>query len=140
LQYTPQPWVRRVVLIPHLAMRPWNLLNAWDDTTLVCYPAADDDAPADPDAPPVRLVRLHKALGDEKRLRMLKTLARGAATLQQLADATGLAKSSAHHHTVILRSAGLVTVTLEDTSRYALRRDALPEVARWLDSFLEESR
>ena len=137
LQYTPQQWVRRVVLIPHLAMRPWNVMNAWDEATIVCYPAADHDLPADPAEPPSRLVRLHKALGDEKRLRMLRVLSSRTATLQELADATGLAKSSAHHHTVILRSAGLITVTLEDTSRYTLRREALPDVARWLDAYLE---
>jgi DNA-binding transcriptional ArsR family regulator len=83
------------------------------------------------------LVRLHKALGDEKRLRMLKVLAQGPATLQELADAVGLAKSSAHHHTVILRSAGLVRVTLEENSRYSLRREFIPEASAMLGTFLE---
>jgi DNA-binding transcriptional ArsR family regulator len=118
-------------------MRPWNIMNAWDETTIVCYPAADPDDVADPDEPPVRLVRLHKALGDERRLRMLKLLSRRSATLQELADATGLAKSSAHHHTVILRSAGLLTVTLEDNSRYALREGVVPEVSRWLTDYVQ---
>ena len=138
LQYTANTWTRRVLLVPHVAMRPWNVMNAWDDVTIVCYPADDEPSPADPTEPPARLVRLHKALGDEKRLRMLKVLAiSGGATLQELAGATGLAKSSAHHHTVILRSAGLLNVTLEDNSRYTLRRDAVPEMSGWLEDFLE---
>lgn len=137
LEFTPQPWTRRVILIPHIAMRPWNVMNAWDDTQIICYPAADESLGVDTTAPPPRLVRLHKALGDERRLRMLKRLARGTATLQELADAAGLAKSTAHHHTVILRSAGLITVTLEDTSRYTLRADAVTDGGPSLGAYLE---
>ena len=137
LEYTPQPWARRVLLLPHLAMRPWNVLCAHDEVAIICYPVADDSLGADPDAPPARLVRLHKALGDEKRLRMLKVMAKGAADLQELADVAGLAKSSAHHHLVILRSAGLIRVTTGEQGRYSLRRDFIPEAARWLEAFLE---
>jgi DNA-binding transcriptional ArsR family regulator len=86
------------------------------------------------------LLRLHKALSDEKRLRMLRLLADGPATLQQLADGVGLAKSSAHHHLVILRSAGLVKVTLERESLYTLRRDSIYDASRQLGAFLEGSR
>jgi len=139
LQYTPQPWARRVLLVPHVTMRPWNIMHAYDDVSVVCYPVADESLGVDVAAPPARLVRLHKALGDEKRLRILKRLARSGATLQELADEVGLAKSSTHHHLVILRSAGLTRVTLEDDSRYTLRREFLPEASGWLPAFLEES-
>jgi len=37
----------------------------------------------------------------------------------------------------LLRSAGLLNVTLEDNSRYTLRRDAVPEMSGWLEDFLE---
>ena len=50
---------------------------------------------------------------------------------------TGLAKSSAHHHLVILRSAGLVKVTTGEESIYTLRRDVIPEASAMLGSFLE---
>ena len=120
-------------------MRPWNLMNAYDDVSVVCYPVADESLGVDHTAPPARLVRLHKALGDEKRLRILKRLAGGGATLQELADQVGLAKSSTHHHLVILRSAGLIRVTLEDDSRYTLRPEFIPEATRWLEAFLERS-
>src|SRR5207248_5604690 len=120
IKYVPQPWARRVVLIPQIAMRPWNVMDAWDDATIVAYPASDETV-SDPDEPPASLIRLHKALGDEKRLRILKRLAREPATLKELAEAAGVGKPTAHHHTVILRSAGLLSVTLEDDSRYSLR-------------------
>ena len=84
------------------------------------------------------MLRLYKALSDEKRLRILKRLVTGSATLQELADAVGLAKSSTHHHMVILRSAGLVTVT-EDLQRlYTLRTDTIPEASDLLNAFLQE--
>jgi len=137
LEYTPQPWIRHVLLVPHVTMRPWNVMNAYDDVYIIGYPAADESFGMDRTAPPARLVRLHKALGDEKRLRMLKMLARSSATLQELADEVGLAKSSAHHHLVILRSAGLIRVTLEEQSRYTLRGEFIPEASGWLQAFLE---
>jgi DNA-binding transcriptional ArsR family regulator len=135
LKYVPQPWARRVVLIPHIAMRPWNVMDAWDDATIVCYPASDE-AVSDPDEPPASLIRLHKALGDEKRLRILRRLARGPATLKELSDAAGVGKPTAHHHTVILRAAGLLSVTLEDDSRYSLRPGAVDETGAWLRGYL----
>ena len=137
LEYRAQPWTRRVLLIPHVTMRPWNVMNAYDDVYVIGYPVADESLGVDGTAPPARLVRLHKALGDEKRLRMLRMLARSSATLQELADGAGIAKSTAHHHLVILRSAGLIRVTLEEQSRYTLRREFVPEAAGWLPAFLE---
>jgi DNA-binding transcriptional ArsR family regulator len=138
LQFRSEPWMRRLLLVPHMAMRPWNVMSAHDDLAIIFYPVADETLGTDAAAPPARLVRLHKALGDEKRLRILKVLASGPATLQELASAVGLAKSSTHHHMVILRSAGLVLVgVFDDNTRYSLRRDFLPEAATLLGEFLE---
>jgi Bacterial regulatory protein, arsR family len=137
LEFRREPWARRVVLIPQVVLRPWNTMGAWEDLYVLAYPVADESLGVDVAAPPLGLVRLHKALGDEKRLKMLKVLAKGSASLQQLAQATGLAKSSAHHHLVILRSAGLVKVTTGEESIYTLRRDFLPEASAMLGTFLE---
>lgn len=140
LELRPEPWIRRVVLIPHVAMRPWNVSSAWEDAEIICYPVADESLGIDPTAPPARLLRLYKALSDDKRLRILKVLARSSATLQELADAVGLAKSTAHHHLVILRSAGLVRVTTELHSTYSLRREAVRDVSSILGDFLDGER
>jgi DNA-binding transcriptional ArsR family regulator len=80
---------------------------------------------------------LHKALADDKRLRILKLLAGSDMTLQQLSDAVGLAKSTAHHHTVILRSAGLIRASTELEGRYSLRLEGLAEAGSSLAAFLE---
>jgi DNA-binding transcriptional ArsR family regulator len=137
LQFRREPWARRVILLPQVALRPWNTMGGWEDLYILGYPVADASLGVDRSAPPANLVRLHKALGDEKRLRMLKILARGTASLQELARATGIAKSSAHHHLVILRAAGLVKVTTGEESIYTLRRDFIPEASALLGTFLE---
>jgi DNA-binding transcriptional ArsR family regulator len=137
LSYVPEAWVRRVILTPHLAMRPWNVTCAYDDAYVLCYPVADESLGVDRSAPPAQLLRLHKALADDKRLRILKLLATGDRSLQEIADAVGLAKSTAHHHTVILRSAGLVRTSTEVDNRYSLRRDAIAEAGPALAQFIE---
>ena len=137
LEFRPEAWIQRVVLFPHVAMRPWNVLSARMGDSLICYPVADESLGIEPGAPPPALVRLHRALGDEKRLRMLSVLASTPeAGLQELADAVGLAKSSAHHHLVVLRAAGLISVTTDGRGRYRLRRDFLPEASVMLGDFL----
>jgi DNA-binding transcriptional ArsR family regulator len=136
LQYAPLPGIRRVVLVPHIAMRPWNLLNEWDDTYLILYPAADESLELDRAEPPARLVRLYRALDDPKRLRILKLLYRGPAGLQEIADHVGVAKSTAHHHMVILRAAGLTRVGTDYSARYSLRPERLGDTGGWLEAFV----
>ena len=137
LIYVPEPWVRRIVLTPHIAMRPWNVTCAHDDTYVISYPVADESLGAGPGAPPASLVRLHKALADEKRLRILRLLARSDMGLAELAEAVGLAKSTTHHHTVILRSAGLIRSSTRLENRYSLRPEAVAEAGSALRDFLE---
>lgn len=136
IEFVPQPGIRQVHLIPQLATRPWVWLAEHDDARLYCYPVSDESLGPDASAPPSRLVRLHKALGDEKRLRMLKAIATSSATLQELAERFGLPKSTAHHHLAILRSAGLIRVTSDEEHRYSVRRDVLPEMSSLLDAYL----
>jgi DNA-binding transcriptional ArsR family regulator len=140
IQFVPQPGIRQVHLIPQLATRPWVWLAEHDDARLYCYPVADESLGPDASAPPSRLVRLHKALGDEKRLRMLKAIAASSTTLQDLADRFGLPKSTAHHHLAILRSAGLILVSSDEEHRYSVRRDVIPEMSTLLDAYLGPAR
>jgi DNA-binding transcriptional ArsR family regulator len=140
IEFRGERWIRRVVLVPHVVMRPWNVSCAWEERSIICYPVADESLGSDDGAPSPRMVRLYKALGDEKRLRILKRLTEGQATLQELADEVGLAKSSAHHHMVILRSAGLVTVTDDLQRLYTLRTGTIPEASGLLQRFLEGAR
>ena len=125
--YEREPELDAVVLIPQLASRPWLLLCQHASTRIIGYPVADH-ATLDE-----RAVLLGRALGDETRVRMLRNLAAGEATLAELADLAGIAKSTAHHHLAHLRAAGLVT--LHGNARaywFVLRPEGLADARRLL--------
>src|SRR5215472_12672177 len=77
-EYVPEPGIRRVVLIPSYISRPWNSDAERYDTVIFIYPVAEESISADNTIPPPRLVKLAKALADERRLRILKKLATGS--------------------------------------------------------------
>jgi DNA-binding transcriptional ArsR family regulator len=137
IQFVPQPGIRQVYLIPQLATRPWVWLAEHDEARIYCYPVADESITGDVAGPPGRLVQLHKALGDERRMRMLQAIAASPATLQELADRFGLPKSTAHHHLAILRSAGLIRVTSDQERRYSLRPEVISDMSTMLTGYLE---
>ncbi len=135
VEYVPRPGVERIVMIPSFVRRPLVAYSEFCDIQLIIHPVADDAVTAATDEPPRRLVRLSKALGDEKRLRILRALADGDKTLMELADMFGVAKTTMHHHMIILRSAGLVSVGVGQ-KRYRLRQEALPDVGGLLSGYL----
>jgi DNA-binding transcriptional ArsR family regulator len=125
--YEPEPELPRVVLIPHVAASPWLLLCQHRDTRLICY-AVEQTPRGTEEALVERTVRLGRALSDERRVRILRRLVAGEASLGELAQLTGLAKSTAHHHLAQLRAAGLIT--LRGNARaywYALRPEGFAE-------------
>lgn len=136
--YAPEPGIREVVFFPSYLWRPWVVLSDHHDLKLIVYSVADDSLAVEGDEPPTRLVKLYKALGDERRLRTLKKLSAADHSLQELADFLGLAKSTMHHHLTILRSAGLVRVRMNGTGdmQYSLRRDLIPDTAALLQGYL----
>ena len=73
-------------------------------------------------------------------MRIIRRLSDGPASLQQIADHLGLAKSTAHHHLVALRAAGLTRVTLGADKEYSLRGDPVVEVADLLKEYLGRTR
>jgi DNA-binding transcriptional ArsR family regulator len=90
--------------------------------------------------PPPRLLRLLKAVSDERRLRLLKRLTTGEYTLQQLGTDLGMSKTLTRHHLVVLRSAGLVRVRSSgSTQQYCLRRDSVVAVGSLLASYLDDA-
>jgi DNA-binding transcriptional ArsR family regulator len=103
-RYEPEPELDRVVLVPHAAARPWLLLCQHERARIICYPLPSAEALAD------RALALGRALADDGRVRMMRRLAAGDASLNELAEAAGVARSTAHHHLAQLRAAGLVTM------------------------------
>jgi DNA-binding transcriptional ArsR family regulator len=131
--YDPEPELGRVVLVPHAGARPLLLLCQHRDARVICYPLTPEQL--DPEASLAeRAVALGRAIGDGRRVQILRRLAIGDATLDELAEATGLARSTTHHHLTQLRAAGLAA--LRGNARgywYALRPEGLAEARRALE-------
>ena len=128
-----------IILMPTMVARPWAVFSAGSDCFVLGYPVSDECIDADPDAPPPWLVKLHKALGDARRMRILRQLAEGNATLKELAEDADVAKSTLHHHLMLLRDAGLIRIEVGDEKRYSLRENPLPEAAVDLDHYIHRT-
>jgi DNA-binding transcriptional ArsR family regulator len=145
LDYEVPIGVTRVVLVPSVVIRPLSLIDQQRETLLVVYAVADEFMESDPEAPPSWLLRTYKALGDEKRLRILRRLGEGEASLDELSSVLGLAKSTVHHHISVLRGAGLVRVHVPHEkglrhTTYSLREEALGDAVGLLDSYVRTVR
>jgi len=136
LEYVPEPGFRKVLLVPSYILRPWNVPWEYQDIKIFCYPVADESVLEDSKVPPVRLVRLYKALADERRLCILKMLATRSYSLQELTDEFGIAKSTMHHHLATLQTAGLVRARPDD-KLYSLRQGMLSEASELLNKYLK---
>jgi DNA-binding transcriptional ArsR family regulator len=138
IRYLAEPGIKRVVLAPSYFSRPYNFLMSLGDTRFFGYPVADTALDPTSDlTPPLAVVRLHRALGDETRLRILKLLSTRDLYLTEIAQLLELSKPTIKHHLAQLRSAGLVTITESGAVvYYTLRRgrldDASTEVKRFL--------
>ena len=129
-----------ILLVPSVIGRPWVIFTETPERLLMAYPVADEYMDADPDAPPNWLIKTYKALGDEKRLRILRILARGPAALHELADELDVPKSTLHHHLMLLRTAGLVKVQIGTEGKdkeFELRDDLVPETAAVLQGYIK---
>ena len=138
IRWLPESGIRRVILAPSYFSRPYNFLMSAGDWRLFGYPVADEAFEAtDPLSAPQAVVRLHRALGDETRMRILKLLAGRDRYLTEIAQQLELSKPTIKHHLALLRSAGLVTITESGTVVYfTLRRERLDDASADLKRFL----
>lgn len=139
INFTDDRARKPIVLMPTMVARPWVVFAAGQDFFLLGYPVADEILEEDGDAPPQWLVKFHKALGDERRLRVLRSLADGDASLADLAERLDIAKSTLHHHLMLLRAAGLVRLHVGSDKRYSLRAETITDAAGALDHYLRTS-
>ncbi len=138
IRWLPEGGVKRVILAPSYFSRPYNYLMSARDFRLFGYPVSDESLEAaDPLAAPQSVVRLHRALGDETRLKILKLLAGRDLYLTEIAQQLDFSKPTIKHHLALLRSAGLVTVTESGTViYYSLRRNRLDDASADIKRFL----
>jgi DNA-binding transcriptional ArsR family regulator len=145
LDYDIPLGVTRVVLIPSVVTRPLSVIDQQRDSLYVYYAVADEFIDADPEAPPSWLVRIYKALSDERRLRILRRLSVEDTSLEELTEMLELSKSTVHHHISILRAAGLIRIHVPNsksgkTSKkriYSLRNQTLEDASSLLDTYLK---
>lgn len=134
--------VTRVVLVPSVLTRPLSLVDGYRGSLFVYYGMADEFINSDPEAPPSWMVRTYKALSDEKRLRILRRLGEGPASLDDLVEMLGISKSTVHHHIASLRGAGLIRVHIEDVVTgkkahlYSIREQSVADAGGLLDAYL----
>lgn len=130
--------VTRLVLVPSVVIRPFSMVNDAGSGVVLAYPVDDEHLVDDPEAPPTWLVNYFKALGDPRRLKLLRRLEVGPADLAELSDLIGMAKTSTFHHVGVLRSAGLVTVHIggSNSGTYELRRQAFGDADGLLHKYL----
>ena len=138
IRWLPEVGIRRVVLAPSYFSRPYNFLLAGEDWRFFGYPVADEALEAaDRLAPPAAVIRLHRALGDETRLRILKLLVSQDLYLTEIAQHLDLSKPTIKHHLAQLRAAGLVTVVeAGSVIYYTLRRERVAAASADLERFL----
>jgi DNA-binding transcriptional ArsR family regulator len=138
VRWLPAAGIRRVILGPSYFSRPYNFLLGGDGWRFFGYPVSDDALDlADPLAPPPSVVRLHRALGDQTRMRILKLLAGRDLYATEIAQRLELSKPTIKHHLALLRAAGLVTITESGAVvYYSLRRNRLDDASVELKRFL----
>jgi len=131
--YEGEAGIDRVLLVPSIVTRPWITISEWDSTKIICYRAG---RPANAAGEPNRdMVLVYRALGDETRLRLLRELAAGDRRLAELVQALGLSKSTLHGHLAVLRTAGLIRLSLGADKKYGLR-PGLPDLNRILADYI----
>lgn len=135
IDYQAEPRIGRILLIPSIIVQPWVLMTTFGSTRVFCYPV-EDDISAHPDDPPSRLVRVHRALAHEDRLRILRHLGRGAMTADALSRELGQPVSRVEAHLVLLRAARLVDLRFSDSQVSSIRPNLVPTVYRMLRAYL----
>jgi DNA-binding transcriptional ArsR family regulator len=130
IQYTAPPEIHAVVFFPSWWFRPWVLMSEHKNVRIFNFSVGADVSEDGVDFGD--LARLYKALGDEKRLALLRMLRRGPIALGEAAREVGLSKSTTHHHLAILRHAGLVLIRQDDEKSYSLRDERTADVDRLL--------
>ncbi|QWC22697.1 winged helix-turn-helix domain-containing protein [Bacillus haikouensis] len=133
VNYLPEPGVWKVKLIPHAAYRPWILEKRTPDTKIFFYPLKDDYL-ASPGEPSSELVRGHKALGDELRLKLLYQLMKGPLSLQELSVRFQMSKTSLHHQLSLLKAAKFVGA---DKGVYSVNPHRIEIFSEKLNQFLD---
>lgn len=131
------------IFAPSLDMGPW--LSCADTPPIhgLYYPCEAQfmGTGAEEGDETVRLARIHKALSDEQRLRILRLLRDGELYAQQVVERTGLHQSVVSRHLEFMRVVGLVIGRRQQNMKfYSLNPAMRDELGKTLDLFLAPAR
>ncbi|WHY77866.1 ArsR family transcriptional regulator [Neobacillus sp. WH10] len=132
IKYLPEPSVWTVKLIPHVSYRPWILEQRTPDTKLFFYPLKEEYL-IEPGVPSNELIRGHKALGDELRLKLLYQLLKGPLSLQEMTVQFHTSKTTLHHQLSILKAAKFIRV---DKGIYSVNQTQINAFSGQLNQYL----
>lgn len=137
LEYVPEPGIERVILIPSLVIRPERHVFDHLQLKIIAYPlpARRRDAwtaPAD-------LTGLVKSLADARRLGMVRLLAGGPLSAQQVAGRLGIPITTALHHLAVLRRGGVLHGGKGRGQSYQLDRTLPARVQAGLEDLLSRT-
>lgn len=129
--------VKKVVLIPQYHSNPYNITQNLSDTLIFFYPV--DFIEESSDMPSRKLMRLTKCVADETRLKILKFVNEGEKSFMDIVKQTNLAKSTVHHHLVVLRAAGLIRLhqLSKDGVRYSFRESRIKDVSSLISDYIK---
>jgi DNA-binding transcriptional ArsR family regulator len=134
-RYVPEPEAESVVLLPHLEASLPLVLAQHRSSRLIAYRVAPSRGNAE------RIQAFGRALADPKRVEILALVGRGTGRAQELVAATGLSRSTVHHHLALLRDTGLVA--LEGNARaytYVARQEAAAEAAELVSELVGKEK
>jgi DNA-binding transcriptional ArsR family regulator len=89
-----------------------------------------------PNAPPAELLARAQGVADERRLRILRTLAADELTAQEIATRMNIGLTTLMHHLELLRESGLISAGGGRRKAYRLSRVAVTELGQNLERFL----
>ena len=118
--------VKEVVLAPTWHFRPLSLLDIFNDKavlTFPCFMGVQEET-----------LLITKALAEEKRLKLLSSIKNDSKTFTEIVQLMGMTKGNIHHHLLLLRSAGLVTITptRQDYFLYQFRHSRIKDLSNLL--------
>jgi DNA-binding transcriptional ArsR family regulator len=119
---------REIVFVPSGAVTPFIVTRTTRyERAIVVFPGDDEREPSEAD-----LVEALKAVADRQRLEILRRAMAGPVTGHELARILRLTEATTHHHTSLLRAAGLLTSVRTGNRVYHSSRPELVErLFRW---------
>ncbi|MGN7386572.1 ArsR/SmtB family transcription factor [Sporosarcina sp. SAFN-015] len=132
VEYLPEPSIWSVKLIPQVSYRPWVLTIRTSDVKLFFYPVKEEYL-LEPGIPSNELIRGHKALGDELRLKLLFQLQKRPLSLQELSGQFNISKTTLHHQLALLKAAKFVSV---EKGIYSINSRKLEDFSSQLTRYL----